>query len=79
MKNITVTVDDDTYRRARVRAAENDTSVSAMVRAFLVAEAAGESEPDRLQREEARLRESIRVFRAEDRLGRDRLHDRAAG
>ena len=35
MKNITVSVDDETYRRARIAAAANDTSVSAMVRAVL--------------------------------------------
>ena len=32
MKNITVTLDDETYRKARIRAAELDTSVSAVVR-----------------------------------------------
>ena len=31
MRNITVSVDDDTYRRSRIRAAELDTSVSALV------------------------------------------------
>ena len=35
MRNITVSVDDATYRRARIRAAELDTSVSALVREFL--------------------------------------------
>ena len=35
MKNITVSVDDETYRLARVRAAERGTSVSAMVREYL--------------------------------------------
>ena len=35
MRNITVSVDDATYRRARIRAAELDTSVSALVRDFL--------------------------------------------
>ena len=35
MKNITLKVDDDTYQRARVRAAQAGTSVSAMVREFL--------------------------------------------
>ncbi|MDE0309003.1 MAG: hypothetical protein OXI60_04125 [Acidiferrobacterales bacterium] len=35
MKNITVTVDDATYRTARIRAAEMDTSVSALVRDYL--------------------------------------------
>jgi len=35
MKNITVTVPDETYRRARVWAATRDTTVSALVRRFL--------------------------------------------
>ena len=35
MRNIMVSVDDDTYRRSRIRAAELDTSVSALVRGFL--------------------------------------------
>ena len=35
MKNITLKVDDATYHRARIRAAEAGTSVSAMVRDFL--------------------------------------------
>lgn len=36
MKNITVSIDDETYRRARMAAAANDTSVSAMVREMLI-------------------------------------------
>lgn len=35
MRNITVSVADETYRRARIAAAEQDTSVSALVREFL--------------------------------------------
>ena len=35
MKNITVAVDDETYRSARIRAAELGTSVSALVRDYL--------------------------------------------
>lgn len=35
MKNVTLKIDDETYRRARVRAASRGTSVSAMVRQFL--------------------------------------------
>jgi hypothetical protein len=41
MKNITVSVDDETYRRARIKAAESDTSVSALVRRFLSREVEG--------------------------------------
>jgi plasmid stability protein len=76
MKNITVTLDDETYRRARIRAAERDTSVSAMVKAFLIEVAAGESEPARLKKQEARIRDAIRSFRAGDRLSRDEAHAR---
>lgn len=60
MKNITVSVDDDTYRRARVKAAERDTSVSALVRRFL--EGLG-AEDSSAQRE---LREKPRDFRDGD-------------
>ena len=35
MRNITVSVDDETYRRSRIQAAELDTSVSALVRGYL--------------------------------------------
>ena len=35
MRNITVAVDEETHRHARIRAAELDTSVSALVREFL--------------------------------------------
>lgn len=76
MKNITVSLDDESYRRARVRAAERDTSVLAMVRQFLVEVASDESEAERLKREEARLRDSIECFRAGDRIGREELHRR---
>lgn len=37
MKNITVAIDDDVYRRARIAAAERSTSVSALVRDYLSA------------------------------------------
>lgn len=76
MKNITVSVDEQTYRRARIKAAERDTSVSALVKRFLVEFAAEESEADRLMREERELRERIRKFRAAPRLSRDQAHER---
>jgi plasmid stability protein len=80
MKNITVSVDDETYRRARIKAAERDTSVSALVRDFLNNIAAEESEHDRFQRlarEEKELRKQIPSgFSGADRLSRDELYDR---
>ena len=41
MKNITVALDEETYRLSRIRAAEAGTSVSALVREFLVALTSG--------------------------------------
>jgi uncharacterized protein YdaU (DUF1376 family) len=76
VKNLTVSLDDDTYRRARIVAAQRDTSVSALVKRFLVELAAGENETERLKREERQLRERITTFRASDRLSRDEVHDR---
>ena len=76
MKNITVSLDEETYRRARMIAAQRDTSVSALVKQFLLKLGSGETEADRLKREERALREQIAVFRASDRLSRDDLHGR---
>ena len=78
MKNITVSLDDDTYRRARMIAAQRDTSVSALVKGFLLDLASGESETERLKRQERELRERITDFDASDRLSRDDLHRRGA-
>jgi hypothetical protein len=35
MANLTITVDDDTLKRARMRALEEDTSVNAVLREYL--------------------------------------------
>jgi uncharacterized protein YdaU (DUF1376 family) len=78
MKNITVTVDDETYRRARVKAAERDTSVSALVRRFLSELASEESDVERLKREERELRARIAAFTAGNRLSREDAHGRGA-
>ena len=78
MKNITVSVDDDTYRRARMKAAEQDTSVSALVRRFLNELASGESKAERLKREELELRARITDFSAGDRVSREDAHKRGA-
>ena len=76
MKNITVTVDDETYRRARVKAAEENTSVSAVVKRFLGEFAAGESRFERLKRQEREVRARITNFSGSDRLSRDEVHER---
>jgi plasmid stability protein len=78
MKNITVSVDEETYRRARVKAAEHDTSVSALVRRFLSELASGESDIERLKREERELRARIAAFTAGNRISREDVHGRGA-
>lgn len=82
MKNITVTVDDDLYRRARVRAAELNTTVTALVREHLEHLTAGESDAERKRREQneliVRIREEHAGFAASERLPRDLVHDRRA-
>ncbi len=76
MKNITVSLDDETYRRARIAAAERDTSVSALVKRFLVELGCGESEFERLKREEQDLRRRVTRFSASRRLSREELYQR---
>jgi len=78
VRNITVSVDDDTYRRARMKAAEQATSVSALVRRFLNELASGESQAERLKREERELRAGITDFSAGDRVSREDAHKRGA-
>ena len=90
MKNITVSVDEGTYRLARIRAAELDTSVSALVRSYLmslvrdrVGESASgskvvESEHERRRRLLNEALEDIRAtrggFKASDNVSRDSLY-----
>jgi len=78
MKNITVSLDDETYRRARVKAAELDTSVSALVRQYLTGLAGEETEFERRKRLQDELLATIRhrEFSAGDRLSRDEVHRR---
>jgi phage shock protein A len=78
MKNVTVSLDDETYRRARMVAAERDTSLSALVKGFLKQLGSGESETDRLKKQERVLREQIKKFSARDRISRNELYDRRA-
>jgi plasmid stability protein len=77
VKNITVTVPDDVYRTARIRAAQRGTSVSALVGEYLRSLSSREAEFSRLEAQQQQLLREIRRFRAGDRLDRDQLHHRA--
>jgi plasmid stability protein len=78
VRNITVSLPDDVYRRARIEAAERDTSVSALVREFLIQLGSDESDFERRKRLQDEVVASIRNFSAGDRLRRDEIHDRDA-
>jgi plasmid stability protein len=45
MKNVTIALDDETHRRARIRAAELGTSLSALVKDYLTTLSGGEAYP----------------------------------
>lgn len=77
MKNVTVSVGEEVHRRARIRAAERGTSLSAAVREFLIAFAGGETGFEWRKRLQDETLASIGRFRASDRLSREDLHDRA--
>ncbi len=92
-KNITVSVDEETHRLARIRAAELDTSVSALVRGYLRSLAGEQSngpaalerdQKDDLNRHRQRMNEVIEEITANggglrmaENLPREELYDRA--
>ena len=89
MRNITVSVDDETYRQARIRAAELDTSVSALVRDYLQSLSDASPEFQKLETaSERRMRKLLEVrdeiarnnpnFRVADNIPREQLYDRHA-
>jgi plasmid stability protein len=78
VKNVTVSLPDDLYRQARIKAAERDTSLSALVRDFLASLGEEETDFERRKRLQDEVLGSITRFRAGDRLGRDEVHDRHA-
>ena len=79
MKNITLSVDDDTYRLARIKAAEREQSVSAMVRDLIRGLAAKPA--DDFAEKNARLFTILnksRNFSASDRLTREEMYTRGS-
>lgn len=77
MKNITVSVPDNVYRDARIRAAERGSSVSALVGEYLRSLSMREAEFVRLEAQQEQAQGEIVSFRAGDRLDRDEIHSRA--
>ena len=74
--NLTIVVDDDTLKRARIRAIRENTSVNAVVREYLAAYAgAGRSRTEAWERLLA-LSRSCRSGRGGAQWTRDELHER---
>ena len=65
MKKITVSIDEETYRLARIRAAELDTSVSALVRDYLRSLASGSRDAEKeVERRRELMRQVFEDFEA---------------
>lgn len=86
MKNITVAVDDETHRLARIRAAELETSLSALVREYLRT-LVGKTASVEVEREHRRrlmnevfqdIRKTSPGFTASENVSRDDLYERRA-
>ena len=77
VKNITVSVPDEVYRTARIRAAERSSSVSALVAEYLRSLSEREAEFAAREAQQERAQRQIVRFRAGDRLDRDAIHSRA--
>lgn len=78
VKNVTVSLPDQVYRKARIKAAERNTSLSSLVREFLESLAEDEGEFRRLERLQEESYAKIECFRACDRITREELYRRGS-
>lgn len=78
MTNLTLSVDEDVLRRARIRALERGTSVNAVLREFLAAYAGASDEQRRAVRSLLEIAGRTKAGRGRARWLRDELHDRGA-
>ena len=76
VKNVTVSLPDEVYRKARVKAAERNTSLSSLVREFLESLAKDEGEFKRLERLQEESYAQIGRFQASHRPKREELYQR---
>jgi plasmid stability protein len=75
--NITVSLPEDVYRRARIRAAEQNVSLSALVRRILLDVGSAETDFERRRRLQDEVLASVSRFSAAKRISRDKVHARA--
>jgi len=76
MANLTITVDEEALKRARIRALEEGTSVNALLKAFLESYAGVSRSQRAAVREILSLSERSQSRRGGSRWSRDELHER---
>lgn len=76
MANLTITVDDEVLRRARVRAIQQDVSVNSLLRDYLEAYAAAGPAWEAAAEAILRLSSQTRSGRGDRRWTRDEIHER---
>jgi plasmid stability protein len=76
MANLTLSVDEEIVRRARIRALEQGTSVNAVIRQMLEAYAGGHSEQAAAAADLVALSLASTARRGEATWSRDDLHER---
>lgn len=79
MANLTITIDDQLLRRARMRALEQGTSVNALLRDYLVAYAGADDLRQRALTDLLELSAEATSRRGAATWSRDELHSRGVG
>lgn len=76
MANLTIVLDDEVLKRARLRALEKGTSVNRIVREYLEAYARVRPERERAIADLLRLSKAVKSRRGRKQWTRDELHER---
>ncbi|NGZ10412.1 MAG: hypothetical protein CV088_13650 [Nitrospira sp. LK70] len=76
MANLTIVIENDTLKRARMRALEEGTSVNAVVRDYLADYAGMKAKKDEAINHLLRLSQSAKTRRGNRRWTREDLHQR---
>ena len=77
MANLTITIDEDVLKKARMRALEQGTSVNALIREYLETFTGTRREHETTVAEILNLSKKSRSRRGSKRWTRDDLHDRS--
>jgi plasmid stability protein len=76
MANLTIAIDDDVLKQARIRAIEQGTSVNAVLRDYLTDYAKIRAKQEKAVKDLLRLSQRTKARRGTRRWTRDELHER---